>query len=264
MDNFAKDKILKKAELLRSKKAVIFDLDGTLAESKTNIDAKMSSLLCALMKIKHIAVIGGGKFEQFEKQLVNYLDCQEDFEKLLVLPTSGGVMYKYSNNRWIAVYENNFASGEKEKIFKAFEQTLAGVGYVNPKKIYGNTIEDRGGQITFSALGQEAPLEEKKKWNEKNDNLRFKLQKALKKKLPAFEIRLGGLTSIDITKKGIDKAYGIKQISKYLSLGISDLVYLGDALYRGGNDSAVLRTGIEAIKVSGVRETKAILKEALR
>ena len=264
MDNFAKDEILKKAELLRSKKAVVFDLDGTLTESKADVDAEMSFLLCSLMKIKYLAVIGGGKLEQFEKQLIGHLSCQEDFEKLLILPTSAGAMYKYSNGRWLAVYEKTFTDAEKEKIFQALKEALKEIGYLNPEKTYGDTFEDRGGQITFSALGQEAPLEEKKRWNEKNDNLRFKLQEALKKKLPAFEIRLGGLTSIDITEKGIDKAYGIKQISKYLSLGISDLVYLGDALYRGGNDSAVLQTGIEAIKVSGVRETKAILKEVLR
>ena len=48
--------------------------------------------------------------------------------------------------------------------------------------------------------------------------------------LPEFEVRLGGLTSIDVTKKGIDKAYGIRQVKKRLSVPIKEMAYVGDAL----------------------------------
>lgn len=133
------------------------------------------------------------------------------------------------------------------------------IGYAHPKKLYGEVIEDRASQITFSALGQKAPLEKKKEWNAKND-IRRKMQRALEKYLPDSEVRRGGLTSVDITKKGIDKAYGVAQIIKLLSISKKEVVYVGDALDRGGNDYAVKRARIDTVQVTGPEETKKFIR----
>ncbi len=119
----------------------------------------------------------------------------------------------------------------------------------------GKIIEDRAGQITFSALGQKAPLEGKREWNKTSDQ-RQEIRAALDRFLPEFEIRLGGLTSIDITRKGIDKAYGIRQIMKHLCAKREDVLFIGDALYEGGNDFPVKKTRIETLQISGPTETK--------
>ncbi len=72
----------------------------------------------------------------------------------------------------------------------------------------GQTIKDRGSQITFSALGQQAPLEEKKKWDP-HFTKRKKIKSILDTSIPKFSVRMGGATSVDITRPGIDKAYGV-------------------------------------------------------
>jgi hypothetical protein len=249
---------------LLAKKVIIFDLDGTLTQSKSNLDGMMSSLLCDLLQKRKVAVIGGGNREQFQKQFLAYLRCTKtQLENLFILPTSGASLFKFQKNKWRKVYQHHLSRNEKAKILNAFQKSFKEIGYSKLKKTYGRIIEDRGSQITFSALGQKAPLSQKEKWNKEMNHIRHKLKEALDRYLPEFEIRLGGLTSVDITKKGLDKAFGVKEIMKALSVSKKDVVYIGDALYEGGNDAAVFRVGVDTIKISGPEEVKYILRTFL-
>jgi phosphomannomutase len=258
-----KTKLEKQTKKLLAKKVIAFDLDGTLTESKSNLDKEMASLLCVLLQKRKIAVMGGGNREQFQKQFFDFLPCAKtQLENLFMLPTSGASFFRFQKNDWQKVYQHHLSQNEKTKILDAFERTFKEIGYAKPRKAYGKIIEDRESQITFSALGQKAPLAKKEKWNKEID-LRRKLKKTLEKYLPKFEVRLGGLTSIDITKKGMDKAFGIQEIMKALSVSKKDIVYIGDSLYEGGNDVAVLRTGIDIIQVSGPEEVKYLIRELL-
>lgn len=221
----------------------------------------MAKILCKLLEKKIVAVAGGGNYPQFEKQFLGLLKCPEDqLKNLFLLPTSGGRLYKHNVGKWQLVYKNAFTAGEKNQILDAFQKAFADISYVAPKKTYGKTIGDRESQTTFSALGQKAPLAKKEEWN-KNQDIRPQLKAALEKYLPEFEVRLGGLTSVDITKKGIDKAYGINEIAELLSVSIKEMIYIGDALYEGGNDFAVIKTGIDTIQVSGPADVKYLLRK---
>ena len=59
------------------KKLIVFDLDGTLAESKSSLDAEMSTLLHDLLGVVKVAVISGGDWPQFEKQVLSHLPHDE-------------------------------------------------------------------------------------------------------------------------------------------------------------------------------------------
>lgn len=247
----------------KNKKAIVFDLDGTLTKSKSNLDEEMSALLCRLLDQKIVAVMGGGNYYQFQNQLLALLNCTEaQYANLFVLPVSGGSLYRYNNGQWSLVYENRINDSEKIKIFEAFDTAFKEMSYVPPQEIFGDVIEYRGSQVTFSALGQKAPEAVKKDWNTNHD-IRPQLQEILKKYLPEFEIRLGGLTSVDVTQKGIDKAFGLEQLAKLLYIPIEEMLYVGDALYEGGNDAAVIRTGVETKKVENAEETKILIKEII-
>jgi hypothetical protein len=115
----------------------------------------------------------------------------------------------------------------------------------------------RGTQVTFSALGQMAPKELKKKWNP-DYKKRLKIKKALENYIPEFQINIRGTTSIDITKKGIDKVYAINQIEKHLNILKEEMLFVGDAIFPGGNDYPVKQVGIDCIEVSGPDETKRL------
>lgn len=71
---------------------------------------------------------------------------------------------------------------------------------------------------------------------------------------------MGGATSIDITKPGIDKAYGIRKLADVVGIAISDMIYVGDALFDGGNDYPARKTGAVCIQVRDAEETKRVIE----
>lgn len=241
---------------------VIFDLDGTLAESKTVMDSEMSKILQELLRRTEVAVISGGSFEQFKKQFLASLEAPKDLlSRLHLFPTCGARFFKYTGD-WTEVYAHSLADGEKEKIFSAFEYALKSTGYEKPTPSFGEIIEDRGTQITFSALGQSAPVDLKMAWDP-DQKKRLLIKKFLDERLADFEVRVGGSTSVDVTKKGIDKAYGVREMEKQLNISIDKMLFIGDALFPGGNDYAVLTSGVKGVQTSGPTETKRIIREIL-
>lgn len=245
-------------------KLVIFDLDGTLAPSKSDMDAEMAVLVRKLLAKKLIAVIGGGKYELFQKQFLAKLRAPKPLLKnLFIFPASATSFYRYLSSGWRKIYAEKLSNEEKKMIFEAFDKTFKKLGYRHPKKIYGELIEDRGTQVTFSALGQQAPLKLKEKWKKEHAADKIKITKTLQKLLPDLEVRAAGYTSIDVTRKGIDKEYGIRQIKKHLGIPFGEMLFVGDALFPGGNDSAALRTGVSCFEVKGPEDTKKIIKDLL-
>jgi HAD superfamily hydrolase (TIGR01484 family) len=239
------------------KKLIVFDLDGTLAESKSALDPEMSGLLHALLGIVKVAVISGGDWPQFEKQVVSKLPHDQRLANLSLLPTCGTKFYQYSGD-WKKLYEEDFTADERQKIISSIEKAIAVEGF-EAEKLWGEQIEDRGSQITFSALGQQAPLEEKDKWDP-DYTKRKRIKAILDTFIPEFSVRIGGSTSIDVTKPGIDKAYGIGKLRELLHVSLKEMIYVGDALFPGGNDHPVESAGADTIPVKGPNETKRVIQ----
>lgn len=239
------------------KKLIVFDLDGTIAESKSSLDDEMSALLGDLLKIVKVAIISGGDWAQFERQLVSNLPHGANLESLFILPTCGTKFYEYHSS-WNRIYSEDFTDEEKEQIIAALKKAM-GLLSEEGEAVWGERIEDRGSQITFSALGQQAPLEEKKKWDP-DFAKRKQMKELLDKEIPQFSVRLGGTTSVDITKQGIDKAYGIRKLRDILGVEIAEMIFVGDALFPGGNDYPAKEAGVVSIQVEGPHETKRVIE----
>jgi len=239
------------------KKLIVFDLDGTLAESKAALDGEMAKLLSTLIGIVKVAVISGGDWPQFEKQLLSNLPKDKHLKHLSLLPTCGTKFYSYTRG-WKKIYSEDFTREQKKKIINSLKQAVAKAGF-KVKKTWGETIEDRGSQITFSALGQKAPIEAKKKWDP-DFAKRKKIQKLLATLIPEFSVRLGGTTSVDVTKPGIDKAYGIRKLRDILGVTIKEMIFIGDALFPGGNDYPAKEAGALSIQVRDPDETKRVIE----
>jgi phosphomannomutase len=239
------------------KKLIVFDLDGTLAKSKSSLDAETSVLLHDLLGVVKVAVISGGDWPQFEKQLISNLPQDESLANLSVLPTCGTKFFRYAGH-WKKIYSEDFTADEKKKIINGFKEAIADANF-KVEKVWGETIEDRGSQITYSALGQQAPLAEKKKWDP-DFGKRKKIKAILDPLIPGFSVRLGGATSIDVTKPGIDKAYGIGKLRDILGISLREMIYVGDALFSGGNDYPAEKAGVISIPVRGPEETKRVIE----
>ena len=239
------------------KKLIVFDLDGTLAESKSSIDGEMAKLLNSLLGIVKVSIISGGAWSQFEKQVLAHLSHDERLKNLSLLPTCGTKFYQY-DSKWEQLYSEDFTDAEKQKIVGSLKKAMeSSEGEV--EKIWGDVIEDRGSQITFSALGQAAPLEEKKKWDP-DFTKRKRMKAVLDKLIPEFSVRLGGSTSIDVTKHGIDKAYGIRKLRDILGIPIPKMIFIGDAVFPGGNDYPAKEAGALSIEVKDPHETKRVIE----
>jgi HAD superfamily hydrolase (TIGR01484 family) len=242
------------------KKLIVFDLDGTLARSKSSLDDEMSALLSDLLKIVKVAVISGGAWPQFEEQLLSHLPHDERLLSLSILPTCGTQFYRYSG-KWQKIYSEDFTADEKEKIISSLKKAFEASG-LKADKVWGEVIEDRGSQITLSALGQQAPLAEKEKWDP-DFAKRKKVKAILDPLIPGFSVRLGGATSIDVTKPGIDKAYGIRKLRDILGISLKEMIYIGDALFVGGNDYPAEHAGAISIPVRGPEDTKRVIEAIL-
>jgi phosphomannomutase len=94
------------------KKLIVFDLDGTLAESKTPLDAEMAALFSALLAIVKVAVISGGDWPQFQKQLLQNLPQDQHWKNLSLLPTCGTKFYQYAG-AWKKIYSEDFTLEER-------------------------------------------------------------------------------------------------------------------------------------------------------
>jgi len=240
------------------KKLIVFDLDGTLASSKSALDSEISRLMHDLLLIVKVAVISGGDWPQFEEQLLSNLPQDERLTNLSLLPTSGTKFYRYDSAEWKKIYSDDFTTEERDKILSSLKRAI-GIADFKIAKIWGEQVEDRGSQITFSALGQHAPLEEKANWDP-DVNKRKKIKAILDTFIPEFSVRTGGSTSIDITKPGVDKAYGIGKLRDLLGVSIKEMIYIGDALYVGGNDYPAKEAGVDCIPVRDPNETKLVIK----
>jgi phosphomannomutase len=237
------------------KRLIVFDLDGTLAESKSAVDAEMSELLHNLLAIVKVAVISGGDWPQFEKQLLSNLPVDELLMNLSLLPTCGTKFFQYAGD-WKKIYSEDLTTDEKTKIVGSLRKAFGVAGF-KVERVWGEAIEDRGSQITFSALGQQAPLEEKDKWDS-DFTKRKKIKAILDTFIPEFSVRIGGATSIDVTKLGIDKAYGIGKLRDLLRISLKEMIFIGDALFVGGNDFPVKDAGVVSIPVRGPQDTKSV------
>ncbi len=238
------------------KELVAFDLDGTLAESKQPLQEPMGEALANLLDVAHVAVISGGDWPQFEKQVASRLPERADRTKLWLMPTTGTKLYRF-DGKWRAVYAELFEEDEKQKILHAFDESLEATGFV-PEKTWGERIEDRGSQITFSALGQEAPIDAKHSWDP-DFAKRKVIQADLQKRLPGLSINMGGATSIDITREGVDKAYGLKKLNEASGIALDKMMFIGDAIFPGGNDYPAEQLGLDVVKVKNVDGTLAAI-----
>lgn len=255
--------------ILKNKEIIAFDLDGTLAESKSPIDKEMSFLLQNLLEKKKVVVISGGSFNQFQKQFLPHLNIapekKELLSNLILLPTSGSVHYEFNHEKedWIIIDKEEMTEEVKEKAISVLEDFIRNNPFGIRAILEGDKIiEDRHTQIAFSALGQNAPLSEKKKWDPDRKK-RQAIKKILEDRLPEVTMSIGGTTTIDILPKNFDKAQGLIKYLNKNKRKKEELFFIGDAIFPEGNDYSVYEAGFDCQKVSGPKETEEIIKKFL-
>lgn len=245
-----------------NKKLIAFDLDDTLAITKSPIADRMGELLVQLLDHYDICIISGGKIEQFNVQVVDRLAASPaQLARLHLMPTCGTRYYRFDNiqENWQLQYAEDLTTDEKNHIIDVTERATRAAG-MWPESPYGDVIEDRNSQVSISFLGQLAPAAEKYAWAKEFSDKRLVLRDQIASELIDFEVRAGGSTTIDITRIGIDKAYGMRKLIEEMGINKDDILFIGDKLQEGGNDYPVKAFGIDTIEVEKWEDTALILE----
>ena len=226
----------------------------------------MLEVFAKLLERTTVAVISGGNFEQFEAQLVAPLDSLEGkseraLERLHLLPTCGTRYERRVDGAWQTVYRENLTESERGAALTALREEAERMGLWEAEP-WGEILEDRGSQVTFSALGQRAPVEAKHAWDPSGAK-KNALRAAVAARLPGLEVRSGGSTSVDITRRGIDKAYGMRKLEEYTGIPLDEMLFVGDRLDPDGNDYPVKAMGVRCHAVTGWEDTVGFLTRLL-
>lgn len=243
-------------------RAVIFDLDNTLAESFRPPEKDVVDRLERLLELMPVAVMSGASFERMEENLIPSFSDNIDKANLYFFPDTAAQCYIWQGDDWRSIYKFAFTKSEYEKIMQTFENAIAETGVLEGAPRWGDLFLARDVQVTFSAIGVDAPSEEKAKWDPKRDK-RQKLKDYLDQKLSGFDIRISGRTAIDITGREIDKAHGVKWLARRLGFEPSKMLFVGDDLSPGGNDAVVIPTGIQTLEVAGPHETADVINKII-
>lgn len=238
---------------------VAFDLDDTLAPSKAPLPDPVADALRRLLAVTEVCVISGGQIAQFRTQVVERLGGlpAASADRLHLMPTCGTQYWRLGEGGLRCVYAEELSDDQKARAMSAVEQEARRLGLWTAET-WGPPLEDRGSQITYSALGQQAPLDEKRAWDPtgvKKNTLRAAVQALL----PDLEVRSGGSTSVDITRRGIDKAYGMQRLREVTGIPFDAMLFVGDRLDPDGNDYPVKRLGVPTRAVEGWEETVGVI-----
>ena len=247
------------------KKMIAFDQDDTINITKLPVDAEMAELLVRLLDKYKVCIISGTNWEVMRKNDISPLEKlnrQVKWENYFIMPTTGTQFWHYEKE-WKREYAHFLTEEQILKISDSLEKAARKLGYWCEKPA-GEVIENRGSQVTFSALGQWASPEDKHDWDP-DMKKRKEIVTLIEPNLAEIGVKIGigGATSIDITLPGIDKAYGMRQLMEQTGVAQDEILFLGDMLQVGGNDFPVKAMGIDTIQVRSCEDTKWVLRGIL-
>ncbi len=242
-------------------KAVLFDLDNTLAASFSTPTTEITASFETLLSCVPLALVTAANMERIQKYFLSSLSPSADLSNLFILPNSSAEAFRFEEGTWKKIYAHTFSAEEQNAVCIALENSFAAHGW-NAYPVKGERIIARPSQITVAALGIEAPDTDKETFDHdrtKREAVRFDIAALF----PDLEERVGGRTAIDINPKGVDKAHGVLWLTERLSCTPSQMLYIGDSFHPGGNDEAVIPTGIVWKSIEGPHETEVVLRDLI-
>lgn len=232
---------------------IAFDLDNTLAVSKQPMKPDMTVRIEALTELMPVAIVTGGGRELVISQVLDVLGPRADLSNLHVMPAGGSSYYRWREGAWRLEYERTLSARDRDAAILSLTRRARELG-MWPEHPWGESIEDRGSQITFSALGQLAPIEEKRRWDP-DDTKKRRLVAAVAGDLGHLRVRAGGYTSVDVSAGNTDKAFALRELAGRLGIGTGDIIFVGDRMTPGGNDYPAAQAGAIALQVTGPQDT---------
>lgn len=230
-----------------------FDLDNTLANSKLPMRPAMARSFGELTRRIQVAVITGGRHSLVVSQILDVLGPEANLANLHLMPTSGTRYLRYERGAWVTVFSHDLDDDQRARAAASLERRAREQGLWF-EEVWGERIEDRGSQITFSVLGQQAPLEAKQAFDPTGE-LKERLALAVAADLPDLKVHAGGYTSVDVAGRGIDKAFAVRELASLTGIDVADMIFVGDRMTPGGNDYPAAQAGTMGVAVTSPADT---------
>ena len=244
---------------IHQKKIIVADVDETICESCTEISREMAQQIDCMVKAGYqFAFISGTPIPELKRMISGRLTEQHH-----LLGNNGTNYVACSGGVFNQIYNYPFNSEEKREIIAAFEKLITAEHLISLTS-KEDQLQDRGSQITLSILGRTAPKQLKAQYDPEGQ-IRVKFIAFLQKHLSPekYNIKIGGTTSIDITRTGQDKAFGLKNFLDYHHYSSSQVIFFGDKIYPCGNDYEISKI-VDSLAVKNPADTLDKLKTILR
>ena len=246
------------------KEVIILDIDNTIKPSGVKVGTEMAKTLKAVVDAGYwLVFVSGVEFRVIKQDVLDFFAITPQVKKrVIVFSTTGAEMHLFDGSAWKTVYTNPLKSDEKTGIVNAINTVIKEHKKIIPFQGARLSVQDRKCQYTVSLLNHSTSRRIKTSWDRKMVKRKL-IQHDLEKRLKGFEVNLSGHASLDITRKGLDKAYAVKRLKQHLKLPSSRMIFFGDSVFRGGNDYSVKKSGVKAVKIKDEKETLKILKKLL-
>lgn len=250
--------VMEQDQIIFDKKAkaykhVFFDVDQTLTRSRSLIEPSMKEVLEKLCNKHDVIIVSGAKEEQIWKQVT------KDFVgKVYILAQNGN---SATDKQGQYLWKNVLNQSQKDEIFNHIKKIKDQFGSNFKGAVEEDTIQDRGCQVSFSCIGHNANLELKEAFDPKGE-----LRQSILRKIPfnsqTLEVKIGGTTCFDYFELGKHKGKNVSELFKKMNWNREDSVYIGDALFPGGNDESVIGV-CDTLQVSNPFETQVAIRKMI-
>lgn len=224
--------------------------------SRTEMTPAHKILFKQLCDTKDVIVVSGAQESQIRKQIPDSMGAH-----FYVLGQTGNqAIDRDGSGLWKEIFTD-----EQTKETLAFIEILKkefNLSVTNPDDL----IELRGSQISYSPIGHHETLDKKYSFDpgakKRREMLTLHVADVQKLNSIGIDVVPGGTTCFDFFLAGKNKGFNVARLIEHQKWNKEECVYVGDALFPGGNDETVVGV-IPTLAVKDPDDTFRFVKDLL-
>lgn len=227
-------------------KLVAFDLDGTLTQHKSPLEAENKAVLDALSQKYRLLMVGAGTCSRIFEQMGHF--------PLDIIGNYGMQYAKYNaKTQSLDLIRDEHLPVNREYVEKTVTALRETYGYTDFK---GDNVEFHpSGCVTFPILGTKAELADKLAFDPDRKKRRLILED-VKSRFSDYTVFVGGTSSFDMAPSPYHKAYALSEYCREYQIRHDEVVFVGDDYGPGGNDESVYLSDFHFVTIDDYRTLK--------
>ena len=246
---------------MQKPKVFLSDNDGTLTVARKPIRGEMAKTMVEFANTFKFAIVTGSPYKDMVEQMPPELLHNPNIDYWCCM---GNILYNCGKE-----LHNSRNSIDFDKFNPIMQDILKNCPIQYHKSFPRHHEINANCAINFTMLGRpevgEPSLEDRQEyvqWDSQNGQRKWIIDNLVEQH-PEYNFTYGGQISVDIVKKGCDKAQVVKHYKdKY------DIVYFGDRIYKRGNDNSIAHEVVDCggsiYSVSGPEETMRIMQRLIQ